>query len=117
MIISIISFCIFSVLKNKSESSLFDFLNSTAKIMKMAEDIKPSIIGNNSFKLSIETLDSNSMASIRKILLNAVGWIFESAQAVFFNAKKIFYVGSMLLMIYDVYRYFERIFKSKLTYG
>ena len=96
----------------KNESSLFEFLNQTAKIMKMAEDIQPSIIGNNSFDLSIETLDSNSIASIRKILLNAVYWIFEGAQTMFFNAKKIFYVGSMLLMIYDAYRYFERIFKS-----
>ena len=71
----------------------------------MAEDIKPSIKGNNSFDLSIETLDSNSIASIRKILLNAVGWIFDSAQTMFFNAKKIVYVASMLLMIYDAYRY------------
>ena len=110
-----VSFCIFSVLKN--ESSLFEFLNATAKIMKMAEDIKPSIIGKNTFDLSIETLDSNSIASIQKILLNAVDWIFEGAQTMFFNAKKIFYIVSMLLMIYDAYRYFETIFKSKLTHG
>ena len=83
----------------------------------MAEDIKPSIIGKNTFDLSIETLDSNSIASIQKILLNAVDWIFEGAQTMFFNAKKIFYIVSMLLMIYDAYRYFETIFKSKLTHG
>ena len=105
MIIPIVSFCLFLVLKKKNESSLFEFLNSTAKIMKMAEDIKPSIKGNNSFDLSIETLDSNSIASIQEILLNAVGWIFEGAQTMFFNAKKIFYIVSMLLMIYDAYRY------------
>ena len=91
-------------MKKKNVTSQVDFLNSTAKIMKIAEEIKPSIIGNNSFDLSIETLDHNSIANIRKILLNAVGWIFESGKAMFFNAKKIFYIGSMLLMIYDAYR-------------
>ena len=105
--VSIVFFTFFSiplVIKKKNESSLFEFLNSTAKIMTMAEDIKPSIKGNNSFDLSIETLDTNSIANIKQILLNAVGWIFEGAQTMFFNAKKIVYIGSMLLMIYDVYR-------------
>ena len=72
--------------------------------MSLAELIKPSLKGNNNFNATIEALDSNSMASIQKILLGAVGWIFEGAQKMFFSAKKIFYIGSMFLMIYDAYR-------------
>ena len=92
-------------MKKKNIDSQVEFLNSTAKMMKFAEELKPSLKGNNSIDSSVEILDYNSIANIKKILLNAVGWIFESAQAMFFNAKKIFYVGSMLLMIYDAYRY------------
>ena len=73
--------------------------------MDIAEEIDHSLKGNNSLDLSVKALDENSMASIQKILLNAVGWIFEGAQVFFFNAKKIVYIGSMLLMIYDAYRY------------
>ena len=72
--------------------------------MSVAELIKPSLKGNNTFNATIKALDANSMASIKKILLGAVGWIFEGAQKMFFSAKKIFYFGSMLLMIYDAYR-------------
>ena len=76
--------------------------------MKMAEELQPSLKGNNNFNSSIEVLDYNSIDNIRKILLSAVDWIFEGAQSMFFNAKKIFYIASMMLMIYDAYRYFDR---------
>ena len=104
------SFCLppffmFSEIEKKKESSLFDFLNSTEyKIMKMAEEIKPSLKGNNNVNSSIEVLDYNSIDNIRKVLLSAVDWIFEGAQKMLFSAKKIFYVVSMLLMIYDAYK-------------
>ena len=92
-------------MKKKNIDSQVAFLNSTAKMMKFAEEFKPSLKGNNSIDSSVKILDYNSIANIKKILLNAVGWIFDSAQVMFFNAKKIFYIASMLLMIYDAYRY------------
>ena len=91
-------------MKLETESKKFRFLNSTARIMSVAELIKPSLKGNNTFNATIKALDANSMDSIRKVLLGAVGWIFDGAQKMFFSAKKIFYIGSMLLMIYDAYR-------------
>ena len=87
-----------------TESSKFQFLNSSSRMMYIAEEILPALKGHNNFNLTIEALDNNSMSNIRKILLNAVSWIFEGAQKMFFSAKKIFYIGSMLLMIYDAYR-------------
>ena len=99
------SFCMFSDFEKEKEDALSEYQNSHEyRIMKMAEEIKPSLKGNNNLNSSIEVLDYNSIDNIQKILLSAVDWIFEGAQKMFFNAKKIFYIVSMLLMIYDAYR-------------
>ena len=78
--------------------------NRMEAILNLAEEIKPELKGKNNLNISIEALDSNSMSSIRQTLFNAIDIVFDFSRALFFNAKKIFYVLSMILMVHDAYR-------------
>ena len=81
-------------------------VDPNSRMMKFAEKLNPSLKERNNVNLTIEALDSRSMTSIRKELLGVVDVFFVIAHAIFFNFRKVIYVSSLLLMIYDTYRYF-----------
>ena len=85
-------------------STLID-VDPYSRMMKFAEKMNPSLKGRNTFNFTIKQFDSNSMASIRNELLAAIDVFFDIAHTIFSNVKEIIYIVSLLLMIYETYRY------------